>query len=390
MRYAVRVFDPVRGMTTDRTVRAASVEAACALARKDGQAVLAVRPAGGQRRARFDVGLFCQELLTLLASGMSIVEAVDVLGSRGDSERCTILEEIRGLLLEGKSLGAALESSEFDFPRLLVASVRASERSSRVADALREFVAYDGLTRELRAKLFSAALYPAIVITSGAGVCLFMLTYVVPRFAQVYDDVGHALSLPTRLLLAAARISHDHWALLAGSILACVAGGAYGYRSGALARIALRVASRFSVPRHYLRLFQLANLYQTVSMLVRGGYALADTLPLARHVLLTARLRTQLDAATAAVREGKRISTAFAANGLTDQVSERLLQAGERSGDLPRVMEIIAGGHRQDFMLAVERATRLIEPVLLMAMGVLIGTIIILMYAPIFELAGAM
>jgi general secretion pathway protein F len=125
-------------------------------------------------------------------------------------------------------------------------------------------------------------------------------------------------------------------------------------------------------------------------MLLRGGYTLSDALPLAQDVAWTETLSAGVVAASRAVAEGKRVSVAFAGNGLTDQVSERLLQVGERSGHLAKVMDIIASGHRQEFILAVERATRLIEPILLMVMGALVGAIIILMYAPVFELAGAM
>lgn len=393
MDFNVKTFNPADANVTERVIQADSVAHVQALVAREHLALLSVAPAGagrGGQRASFNVGLFCQEVRTLLESGMTAVEALEAIAAKSGGARAAVLSELRLRLLEGKSLSAALELSHFAFPRLLVASIRASERSSRVEDALDEYVHYDRLTAEVKRKLVSAAIYPAVVIGFGTLVCLFMLTYVVPRFALVYDDFGHALSLPTRVLLAIARASRDGQEYLLAGAIALVCGGVYWYRSGTLRRTLLRLAARFAVLRHQLRLFQLAQIFQTLSMLLRGGYALADALPLARHLAFDAEMASAIDAATRAVVEGKRLSAAFGTHGLTDHVTERLLQVGERSGNLDKVMSIIANEHRQEFTLFVERATRLLEPALLMTMGLLIGTIIILLYAPVFELAGAM
>jgi general secretion pathway protein F len=393
MDYKVRSFNPADASVTEQIVQAERLDEVHALVEREHLTLLSVHPVAATRGggpASFNVGLFCQELRTLLGSGMTAVEALEALAAKSRGEPAAVLSGLRLRLLEGKSLSAALELSQFAFPRLLVASIRASERSSRVEDALDEYVHYDRLTAEIKRKLISAAIYPAVVIGFGTLVCLFMLTYVVPRFAQVYDDFGHALSLPTRVLLAIARASRDDAAYFLCGGIAAACGGVLWYRSGAMRRTLLRLASHFAILRHQLRLFQLAQIYQTLSMLLRGGYTLADALPLARHLAFGAEIAAGIDAATRAVVEGKRVSAAFGTHGLTDHVTERLLQVGERSGNLAKVMDIIAAGYRQEFTLFVERATRLLEPALLMAMGLLIGTIIILLYAPVFELAGAM
>lgn len=123
-------------------------------------------------------------------------------------------------------------------------------------------------------------------------------------------------------------------------------------------------------------------------MLLKGGYTIVDAMPLARNLAFDADLAAQMTLARTAILEGKRPSSAFRDNGLGDAVSFRLLQVGERSGDLAKIMEIIGQSNRQEFTLFLERATRVAEPVLLMVVATMVGAIIVLMYMPIFDLAG--
>jgi general secretion pathway protein F len=125
-------------------------------------------------------------------------------------------------------------------------------------------------------------------------------------------------------------------------------------------------------------------------MLLRGGYTLSDAIPLAQNLAFDEKLRERIGLSRERILEGRRFSTAFAEYGLTDTVTERLLQVGERSGSLAKVMDVIAQNSRQEFTLFLERATRLAEPILLMAVAIMIGLIIVMMYMPIFDLAGGL
>jgi general secretion pathway protein F len=395
MQFLIRTFDAVSGAVAERTVEGENAAAVKLSVERDGAAILSIAPLKARRglaRAKgFDTVLFCEELRTLLSSGMSLVEAIETLCAKGGSEsRSVVLLEIRQRLLDGKPLSAALESNGFGFPPLLVASVRASERSSRIEEALDEYISYETVGRELGRKMVSAAIYPSLVIGFGLAVSTFMIAYVVPRFAHVYEDVGKTLSGPTMLLLKFGSFASAYFGWLAAAAAAGVAALWVLYRNGRLKAWSLRLLARSRLARYYLRLYQLTRVYQTMSMLLKGGYTLADAIPLAHNLAFDARLREQIVAARRAIMEGRRLSAAFADHGLTDSVTERLLQVGERAGSLVKIMDIIAQSHRQELTLFMERATRLVEPVLLMAVAIMIGAIIVLMYMPVFDLAGGM
>lgn len=395
MEFNIRAFDPASGGIIERKQEGEHREAVLALLEHEGLTVLSVnaseqlRPM--RRSQRFDAVLFCEELRTLLSSGMSLVEAIDTLCSKGGGDyKHTVLRELHQRLLDGKQLSSALELNQFPFSPLLIASIRASERSSRIEVALDEYINYETMGRELGRKLVSAAIYPSLVIGFGAAVSMFMIAYVVPRFAHVYDDYTRSLSLPTAILLKVGVFCSENFIGIALCLLAVVAGIVVLYKNGKLKTISLRILSRSKTARHYLRLYQLSRIYQTLSMLLRGGYTLSDAIPLAQNLAFDEKLRERIGLSRERILEGRRFSTALAEYGLTDTVTERLLQVGERSGSLAKVMDVIAQNSRQEFTLFLERTTRLAEPILLMAVAIMIGLIIVMMYMPIFDLAGGL
>jgi general secretion pathway protein F len=396
MQFKIRIFHAASGAIAERIVDGEDTATVTRMVEQQGYTVLSVAAQGRRTRTRgvsgirgFNLVLFCDELRTLLSSGMSLVEAIDTLCTKdNDDAKRTVLLEIRQLLLEGKPLSSALELNRIGFPPLLIASIRASERTSRLDEALEEYVAYEKVGQELGRKVVSAAIYPSLVVGFGMLVCLFMISYVVPRFAKVYDDFSQKLSFSTVILMKVGQVSSDYLGLILAGLAGLVALAVIGHRNGKLKIFLLRALGRFKFVQHYLRLYQLARIYQTMSMLLKGGYTLSDAIPLAQNLAFEKKLQDQILRARGVIQEGKRLSTAFAENGLTDTVTERLLQVGERSGNLARIMDIIAQTYRQEFTVFIDRATRVAEPILLMAVGIMIGAIIILMYMPVFDLAG--
>jgi general secretion pathway protein F len=395
MQFNVRTYHASSGAIAERAMEGENVLEIQQILAQEGVTVLSVVARRGQlipaRKAGFDIVLFCEELRTLLSSGMSLVEAVETLCSKDSADhRRAVLVEIRQRLLEGKPLSAALALNRFSFPQLLIASIRASERTSRIEEALEEYIGYEKVGQDLRKKIVSAAVYPGLVIGFGALVSTFMLSYVVPRFSKVYEDFSDSISVSTMILMKVGQFTGQYfWVLMLG-VLALFIALFVLYRNGKLKVLLLRLLSRFKFAKYYLRLYQLARVYQTMSMLLKGGYTLADAIPLAHNLAFDKLLQQQIMGARVAVMEGKRLSKAFSDNGLTDTVTERLLQVGERSGNLSNILDIISHTYRQEFTLFVERATRLAEPLLLMVVGVMIGAIIILMYMPVFDLAGGL
>lgn len=362
------------------------------LARRQGYAVLAVKAGGltarfGSRAARFPLLLFSQEMLALLDSGISVVEVIETLVEK--ESRPTVrhaLEAILGRLREGWTFSSALAEMPMHFPELFVATIRASEKTSDLAESLRRFVAYQQQLDSLRAKLVGAAIYPALLIGVGGLVILFLMGYVVPRFSHIYEDMGGDLPWLSRLLLEWGRVAEQD-GLLAMVAIVVLATGLYRLLARPVVRARLGEAVwRLPKVGERLRVFHLARLYRTLGMLLRGGIPIVPALEMVEG-LLAATLRPQLAVAAVAIREGMPISQALDRHGLTTPVALRLLRVGEQAGNMGDMMERIAAFHDEETARWAEMTVRLFGPLLMLVIGMLIGLIVVLLYLPIFQLA---
>jgi len=391
MRYEIRALKGTEGLI-GLTLDAADEASAREQARAQGLTVLSARP----KRAlsslawggRFPLLLFSQELLALLSAGLALVEVLETMvekETRAESRRILagVLERVR----EGQSFSQALERSPAAFPALYVATVRAAERSGDLPEALSRYIGYQQRLDEVKKKATSASIYPAVLVVVGALVTLFLLAYVVPRFAGIYDDVGRDLPFLSRLLIEWGRLLNAHGDLIAVVVLALVV-------TMVVLRARVWQAAAWWVARvpavgARVRVYHLARFYRTVGMLLRGGTPLVTALGMVAG-LLPPELGGRLARATQRIREGSSISAAMDANGLTTPVALRMLRVGEKSGDMPEMMERIAVFHDEELARWIDWFMRLFEPLLMALIGVVIGAIVVLMYLPIFDLAGSL
>jgi general secretion pathway protein F len=356
-----------------------------------GLRVLAVQGTRLRTRGRAKLALvsFSNELVALLEAGLSLTEAIDALTEKERDEAIRgILEGLRRRLYEGQSLSTALGGFPSCFPPLYVATVRASERSGAISEALRRFVVYQEQIDVLKKRLVNASIYPAVLLGAGALVVIFLVAYVVPRFAGIYEDIGGELPLASRLLMQWGQLLDAHGMAVLVGFLATTVAAVYGaLRPGFRAAVGHALARIPAIGRQ-LELYQLARLYRTVGMLLRGGLPVVTAFEMTRG-LLAAAAQPRLAAATRAVREGQSLTDALTATALTTPVAERMLRVGERSGNMGEMMERIAGFYDAELSRFVEVTTRLIEPAMMTVIGLVIGGIVVLMYFPIFELAGS-
>jgi general secretion pathway protein F len=336
--------------------------------------------------ARFPLLLFSQELLSLLNSGISIVEAIETLTEKEHrpAVRATLQRIVVGLR-EGKPFSATLEDAPQAFPALYAATIRASERTSGLGEALVRYIAYASQLETLRGRLVSAAIYPALLVAVGGLVIFFLMGYVVPRFSHIYEDMGGNLPLLSRLLLQWGLAVENYWPLLLGLAAALAMVAMQGSVRRMVAQRLMRLMWRIPAMGERMRVFQLTRMYRTLGMLLLGGIAIVPALDMVTG-LLSAALQTRLTNVTKSIREGNAISQAFEAGGLTTAVALRMLRVGERAGNMGEMMERIAAFHDEEMARWAEWATRLFGPLLMLLMGLLIGVIVVLMYLPIFQL----
>ena len=393
MQFEIRALRGAEGLITV-SLEAPDETSALEQARAQGLAVLSARPRralptlASPFTARFPLLLFSQELVALLSAGLSLPEVVETLGEKETRpEFRRIFSALRRSLYEGRSFSQALDDFPRTFPSLYVATVRAAERTGDVAEALGRYIAYHERLDAVRRKVVSASVYPLVLLAVGGLVVLFLLGYVVPRFAGVYEEVGRDLPALSRLLIEWGRLINANGPTLVVLLVAAVVAATLGF--GRIKRVAGAIAQRVPAIGERLRVYHLARFYRTLGMLLRGGTPLVTALGMVAG-LMPAAMRPRLADGTRRIREGASISAAMEAAGLITPVALRLLRVGERSGEMAEMMDRIAVFHDEELARWIDLATKLFEPLLMAVIGVVIGAIVVLMYLPIFELAGSL
>lgn len=343
-----------------------------------------------RRGDRFPVLLFSQELLVLLNAGLPLVVAIETLAQkeRNTSVQST-LQRIAETMRQGRTLSAALTQHPGAFSSLYVSTIRASERTSDLAPALTRFIAYQNQVDAIRKRLVNASIYPALLIFAGGLVSLFLLLYVVPRFGKIYEERATDLPWMSQVLLYWGNLVEGHAWLVVSALAATVIGIGSVLR---LAHVRASIESlmwRMPAIGERMKVYQLARFYRTIGMLLRGGLPLVSALDMGAN-LLHPVLRERLTRASLAISEGRPVSQSMEQSGLTTPVALRLLAVGEQSGNMGEMMDRIAQFHDEEISRWVDWFTRLFEPLLMALIGVVIGGIVILMYMPIFELAGSL
>ncbi|HTL26994.1 MAG TPA: type II secretion system F family protein [Burkholderiales bacterium] len=373
-------------------VNAQSEPFAIEAAQKVGLSVLSVERLGlalPARRARFATTLFSVELMSLLEAGLNLVEALQTLGTQENAgERHVVVTGILASIHRGESFSQAVSRYPQHFSPLYVATVKASEQTGNVHEALSRYVAYREEIDRVRKKVIAASIYPAILCAVGVLVLAFLLLYVVPRFAQAYEDVSGSLPFFSAVLLALGRGVREYAFEIALAGTSCVGLAIWGVAQVSVRAWIHQQLWRAPIVGEHMKVYQLARLYRTVGMLLRAGLPLVQALAMVRDLLAT-HLRPRLERARSLIQQGQSLSSAFAATGLVTPVAARMMLVGERSGEMAGMLGQIARFHDEQTARYVEWFTRAFEPLLMAALGVAVGLVVVLMYMPVFELAGS-
>ena len=385
-----------KGMPRRIELEAASLAEARQQAVSQGYAVLSCRPAGwswgaltapGRAGKALDVAVFIEQLRDLLVAGLSVIESLDALRRGAKGASATAIERLERQLREGKTLSDAL-AADAVFPPLLVALVRASELTSDLPHTLSRFLEHEQRVTEVRHRLVSTAIYPLLLMGVGSLVLLFLLLYVMPRFARVFEGMTGELPWSARAMVAWSHVLTAQGGWWLGGFLVLALALAAALSSPTLrARLVKRVLA-WGPLHERLTTYFLSRWYRATGMLVQGGIPLPQALSLSNG-LLPASLRAGGQAVVQAVNDGLAPSAAHVRAGMATPIAEQLMLAGERTGDLGSVMVKVAHFHESEISRDLERAMRALEPIVMAAIGLGVGIVVVLMYLPIFELASA-
>jgi general secretion pathway protein F len=337
---------------------------------------------------KFPLALFSQELLALLEAGLNLVEAIETLALKDErDESKAILDALLQSLYKGQTFSSSLEQQPAAFPMLYVATVRASEKTGDLPEALGRYVAYEEQLGLLKKKIISASIYPLLLMCVGGLVVVFLLGFVVPKFSHIYEDMGGELPFLSQLLLAWGAFLEKHGQAMLIALIVSVLFLTVALTKPALKRTLSQLLWRIPALGRRLHIYQLARFYRTLGMLLKGG---TPIIPAMQSVsgLLDSALQNNMKQASQAISEGQPISEAMFKAGLTTSVAMRMLQVGERGGNIGEMMERVAGFYDDELSRWIDWFTRLFEPILMLFIGLVIGVVVLLLYMPIFELAG--
>lgn len=342
----------------------------------------------GSSRNNFDLLLFAQELHALVAAGLSVVESIETLIERANADTTrSVLQRLVGHLREGQRLSGALAQQNTIFPPLFIGVIQAAEGTSDLPRALERYIAYETRLQTLRHKITSAAIYPSILMGVGGAVALFLLGYVVPRFASVYKGSGRPLPWASQMLLNWGEFASSYALVLVAVVVTSLAVIVWAARRALQSGGWWRLLAWLPGAQPRLLILELSRLYLTMGMLLEGGIPVARAMQLSEAVLTGPKVQA-MQQARQAIGQGQSLSTALEQHALSTPVALRLLRVGEQTGQLGTMLSRTAAFYDNETTRWIERFTKAFEPILMAAIGIVIGLIVILLYMPIFDLAG--
>jgi general secretion pathway protein F len=349
----------------------------------------ASRPSVASKVISIDRVQLAEDLAELIAAGLSIRESLQILAERpGRAPEQRLLAHLRLQVEQGASLSQAMAQQVAAFGEPLVALVGASEMTSSLPEGLRRYAQVTRRVQALRSHIVSALVYPALLTMTGLGVLLFLLGVVVPRFAAVVQQNAQALSGPSGWLLGMGAWLGETRPVWMSAVLAMPVLLALFFRSARGRRRLQGLVLRLPRVGVALRDLHRARFFATTATLTLGGVPVLQALSLSSSLLLEAE-SARLAQGIAAIRRGDPIAQALSARPFEDTVILRLLEVAQRTASLPTTFERLAHLLETRVSRDIDRLMRLFEPVMMLALGLLIGTVVVLMYVPILELATA-
>ena len=349
------------------------------------------RRASGLRTGRVrpeEFALFNQEFMALVRAGLTVPDALGLAAQRGDSPRLgRTLARVHADVKDGVSLSEACARHPEAFDRLYLAALRTGEKTGDFAAVLSRYQDYLRHRVALRKKVGQALAYPVFLLIALAVILAVLFAFVMPRFVAMYADVGAALPLPTRVLLGLV----DHLHVVAPLLLGAALAAAWAWRTWLATDAGRRQRDRLRERLPYVgelaRTAAAAQLARSLATLLGGGTPLVEALRTASASIANRLYLDRLESATRQVTEGSSLAQAVRATGLMPPMAARMIEVGEASGGLDAMLAEVAQFYEELLDARLSRVMALVEPLLMLLMGVVVGGIIIVMYLPVFHMA---
>jgi len=346
---------------------------------------------GGRRRRRVsrqEFLVFNQELATLLKAGMPLAQSLDILKQRVNNPTFrAVLDGVYEKVVSGTSLSDAFGAHADLFPAVYSASLMAGERSGNLDSVIRRYVSYEKLVGAVRRRTLSALIYPAILVTMMAVLIAIILLKAVPAFADFYGTFDKPLPLSTRLIMAASGAAvANFWLIIIGAATLAVLAFTWSRQPSQRAKLD-RMVLEIPWAGATARKFFTAQTARMLSTLLGGGIPLVNALDISVRSLSNRHMANGLDEVRRRVQEGQGFGAALRVRDVFPDVAIKMVEVGESTGALQDMLNSLAEFYDEEIETEVERVTRLIEPVLLVMMGIIIAGVVLALYMPLFDLS---
>ena len=331
--------------------------------------------------------IFNQQFVTLIRAGLPILKALDLLADRlTDPKLGPYIKSVRDEVRNGTLLSDAFRMQGI-FPKIYVTTVMAGEKSGSLSEVLDRFITYQKLSLAVKKKVMISLMYPSVLIALTLCLMVFLVTYVVPNFAQLYTSMQAQLPRVTLILIAIGTTARSYILLF----FAAMVGLFFLYRSWSR-----KDSARTKIDSVKLRVpllgdiwvkYQVAQFSRVLGTLLTGGIPLVQGLETAADSLGTPLLRRALDKASKLVREGQPLSASLKTTGIFPPLSVDMIEVGESTGALPTMLNSVAEFYEEDVNTRMAAALSLIEPAIMIFMGCFVAFVLIALYLPIFSLA---
>jgi type IV pilus assembly protein PilC len=340
--------------------------------------------------------VFNQELATLLKAGMPLVQSLDLLKRRVDSPVFRgVLDDVHDRVRSGTALSDAFGAHEQVIPSVYTASLLAGERSGNLDSVLRRYVEYAKVVATVKRKTLSALVYPAILVALSFGVVGIIVLKVVPAFADFFSSFGtadHPVQLPavTRAIMTVSLFVVDRFVIVVVAALALFVGFATWLRQPGQKTRFDRVILSLPMIGDVARKFATSQMARTLATLLGGGLPLVNALAIATRSMGNQYMASQLAIVSERVREGESFARALDARKAFPDVAVKMAEVGESTGALQDMLNTVADFYDEEISTNMERFVALIEPAILVTMGIVIATLVIAIYLPLFQLSSVL
>jgi len=344
-----------------------------------------LRQRSGRQIGGSEFVILNQQFNTLIKAGLPILKSLDLLATRATAPKLRpVISQIRDRVREGKSLSEAVDEAGV-FSKVYSTAILAGEKSGNLPGVLDYYIAYQRVSTGVRKKILASLVYPTLLICVAVIIVTYLVTAVIPKFALLYHDLNVELPAPTRLLIA---LTVDYRFVFLGAVasLALAAAGIFLWSRTDEGGAAFdRFKFRLPVIGDTLLKFQVAQFSRTLSTLLTGGTPLVAGLQTASDAITSKLLRSTVSRSTQMVREGESLHGALASSGTVPELALDMIEVGESSGALAPMLNSVAEFYEEEVSLRLSTLVSLIEPILLIFMGLLVAFILISLYLPIFS-----